>query len=83
MLSGEATTTNSIVFGLTRPGLEPTTTTLEASTLTLTPPMRSCMEGEKQYFSYIMTTIHELTGENLSLGWPCLETLTLEMGKGN
>ena len=33
MLSGEATNTNFIVFGLTRPGLE-------ASTLTVTPPMR-------------------------------------------
>jgi hypothetical protein len=33
MLSGEATNTNFIVFSLTRPGLEPT------STLTITPPM--------------------------------------------
>jgi hypothetical protein len=31
--SGEATNTNCIVFGLTRPGLESTSAALEASTL--------------------------------------------------
>jgi hypothetical protein len=37
MLSGEATNTNFIVFGLT---VIPQSTTLEASTLTITQPMR-------------------------------------------
>ena len=39
MLSGEATNTNFIVFGLTRPGLELTNIPLKASTLTITPQM--------------------------------------------
>ena len=40
MLSGEATDNKLIVFGLTRTGLELKSTTLETSTLTITPPMR-------------------------------------------
>jgi len=40
VLSGEATHTNFIVFGLTRSGSNPQSTTLEASKLTITPPMR-------------------------------------------
>ena len=40
MLSGEATDNKLIVFGLTGTGLEPKSTTLEASTLTITPRMR-------------------------------------------
>ena len=40
MLSGEATHTNFIVLGLTRPGLEPTIYRARASMLTITPPMR-------------------------------------------
>jgi hypothetical protein len=35
MLSGEATNTNFIVFGLTRPGLNQRSTTLEESMLTM------------------------------------------------
>ena len=38
--SGEATNTNFIVLDVTRSWCEPTTYSLEASTLTLTPPMR-------------------------------------------
>ena len=40
MLSGEATNTNFIVFGLTRTGSNPRSTTVESSTLTFTPSMR-------------------------------------------
>jgi hypothetical protein len=44
MLSGEATNTNVIVFGLTRPWLDPTIyLTRKTSTLTITPPM--CLLG--------------------------------------
>ena len=39
MLSGEATNTNFIVFGLNRSGLNPQYTALKASMLTITPPM--------------------------------------------
>ena len=39
MLNGEVRTTNFIVFGLTRPGSNPRPTSLEASMLTITPPM--------------------------------------------
>jgi hypothetical protein len=34
-----ATNTNFIVFGLTRPWLEPRSSSLDASTLNITPPM--------------------------------------------
>ena len=47
MLSGEAANTSFIVFGLTRPGrthVRPST--LEANTITITPPMRSFMLGQ-------------------------------------
>ena len=40
MLSGEATNTNFIVFGLARSANEPRSTTLEVSTLTITSPMQ-------------------------------------------
>ena len=40
MLSGEATNTIYLVFGWTWPGLNPRSTTLEVSTLTITPSMR-------------------------------------------
>ena len=40
VLGGEAANSNFIVFGLTRPGLGPTMYSLEASMLTITPPMR-------------------------------------------
>jgi hypothetical protein len=36
LLSGETINTNFIVFGLTRPGLEPQSTVFKASTLTIT-----------------------------------------------
>ena len=39
MLSGEATNTNFIVFGLIRSGLNPGSTALEVSTLIITPLM--------------------------------------------
>jgi hypothetical protein len=40
MLSGEATNTSFIVLGLTRRGSHPQSSAHEASTLTITPPMR-------------------------------------------
>jgi hypothetical protein len=40
VLSREETNTNFIVFGLTRPVLEPTIYALEVSMLTITPLMR-------------------------------------------
>ena len=40
MLSGESTNINFIVCGLTPSGLEPTIYALEASTLTVMPPMQ-------------------------------------------
>ena len=46
MLSGKATNTNFMVFGLTRSGLEPTIYALEASKLTITPAKRLIEEGQ-------------------------------------
>jgi hypothetical protein len=40
MLSREATNTNSIVFGLSRPEIKQRSTALEASMLTIAPPMQ-------------------------------------------
>jgi len=44
VLSGEATNTYSIVFGLTRPVSNPRSTAFEASKVTMTPPMRCVLE---------------------------------------
>ena len=55
MLNGEAITTNFIVFGLTRPGLE--LTALEASTLTITPPVLFQIFGIDWYRYYCRTSL--------------------------
>jgi len=44
VLSGEATNTNFIVFGLTRPGLEPTIYRIRGETLTIKHPVRLIIE---------------------------------------
>ena len=43
VLSGETTNTNLRVFGLTRPGSNQWSTSLEASPLTITPPLQLCI----------------------------------------
>ena len=52
VLNREATNTNVIVFNLTRPGpgANPRSTTLEVSTLTITPPMQMSTIGLDGYY---------------------------------
>ena len=65
MLSGEATHTNFKVFGLIRRGSNPRSTSFEASTLTITPPMWcdiwdkfQDIRQRKLYMLYLLSQVH-------------------------
>ena len=72
VLSGEATNANFIVFGFTRPGLEPTIYPFEASTLTITLPTRLKVLSKKIWET---NTWEEGVTTLIWLCWYCLKIL--------